>query len=90
MPFDPKRGGEAGFGGYVNPYSVPPSNQHKTKKPNYILFIMIAILMLGIVTGVVVFLKTAAINQNTAQPNTSVIDKSNYVEVEIFDVQDQK
>lgn len=90
MPFDPKRGGDVGFGGYANPYAAPPSNQHKSKKPNYILFAMIAILLLGIVTGVVFFMKTAASNQNAAEPNTSVTDKSNYVEVEIFDVQEQK
>lgn len=89
MPFDPKRGGDVGFGGYVNPYSAPPNNQHKNKKPNYMLFGMVGILILGIITGVVVFLNSNANSQNTNPNDSTVIDKSNYVEIEIFDVQQE-
>lgn len=91
MPFDPKRGGDVGFGGYVNPYSAPVNNQHKNKKPNYVLFAMIAVLVLGIITGVVVYISSSVNQQNTPNQNSSsVVDKSDYVEIEIFDVQEHE
>lgn len=89
MPFDPQRGGNVGFGGYANPYAAPPSNHNKSKKPNYILFIMVGILILGIITGVLVFMKNSSNVQNQNPNGSTQVDKSDYVEVEIFDVQQE-
>lgn len=89
MPFDPKKSGDAKFGGYTNPYASQHYNQHNSKKPNYALFAIIGVVVTAVIIGVVVFSINASKMQiqNQNDNNSSVVNKSDYVEVEIFDVE---
>ena len=82
MPFDPGRNGGNSYNNYSNPYAPQPTVPPKKSNWMILIFALIGIVIVGFVTGAYLIA-----SKNKVQGNdNSAVNKSEYVEVEIFDV----
>ena len=84
MPFDPGRSGGNNYN-YSNPYAPQPTAPPKKGGWKILIFALIGMMIVGFVTGAYLL-----ISKNKSQANAnvnSIVSDSNYVEVEIFDVE---
>lgn len=87
MPFDPGRGGGNNYN-YSNPYAPQPTTESKKSNWKVLVLALIGMMIVGLVTGAYL-----VISKNKSQANfnsNSAVSDSNYVEVEIFDVEGTK
>lgn len=91
MPFDPGKGGSNGynnFHNYSNPYAPQPPAPQKKSNLKPIIFAFAGILVVGLMAGAYLFVSMNNSQSNADNSNSnSVVNDSDYVEVEIFDVE---
>lgn len=91
MPFDPGKGGGNGynnFHNYSNPYAPQPPAPQKKSSLKPLIFAFAGILVVGLMVGAYLFVSMNNSQSNTGNSNAnSVVNESDYVEVEIFDVE---
>ena len=90
MPFDPGRSGGNNYN-YSNPYAPQTTAPPKKSGLNLLIFVIIGLLITGCMVGAYLFAsknKTQLHSGNAS--GDSVVNKSEYIEVEIFDVDTTK